>query len=254
MRKIIFAMAILFGLVHADIKHEIRAGSESGYRPFAYVDKNGVPTGFDNDALRLVVRYIDARATVKIQPMPWNAIFSSLDSGKVDVIASQIAKTEEREKKYIFSNEPYFYGLSALIVNKNSDANTLQDLKGKKIGVTVGSNHARNLEQFLKEHPDLNISIAYYKNTPPLFADLARGGVAAIINDPIAANDLIKSQNIDIRVTDFYFEKVPIYFIFTNEFLADKFNTALHKAIKDGKIDELIESYFGKEYLEAIKR
>ena len=127
-------------------------------------------------------------------------------------------------------------------------------LKGKKIGVTVGSNHARNLEQFLKEHPDLNISIAYYKNTPPLFADLARGGVAAIINDPIAANDLIKSQNIDIRVTDFYFEKVPIYFIFTNEFLADKFNTALHKAIKDGKIDELIESYFGKEYLEAIKR
>lgn len=239
---------ILGELLFAQSKqpHLIVAGSENAYKPFAYLDSKNNPIGFDNEVLQAVMSYIPD-AKLQIISVPWNVIFTGLDSGKFDVIANQITKNPQREEKYLFSNQPYFYGVSGLILGKNSHVTHIKELQNVKIGVTVGSNHAINLEKYIKDNPKQNITIMYYKTSPALVADLGSGRIQAMINDPASALDYAKSQGIQLHITDFSFEKIPIYLVFRKDSkeLAEILSEALEKAIQDGKISELSIKYFG---------
>lgn len=225
---------------------ELRVGSENAYKPFAYVDEKGNATGFDNEVMKIVASYIP-EATLEFVPVPWNAIFSGLDSAKFDIIANQITKTKEREEKYLFSAKPYFYDTSTIITLSNIELKDMNELQNARIGVAVGSNHAKNLEEYLKNNPEFKAEIVYYKTSPTQLADLKNGRIAAIVNNPIAAQDYAKAQNIDINVSPLYFEKVPVYLLFRKDslYLARIVDEALNKALDDGKISELSLQYFG---------
>lgn len=250
--KKVFALFFLgLSLVFAK---SVNVGSENAYKPFAYLDEKGVATGFDNELVRLVLSYTNLKPN--FVSVSWNAIFSGLDSAKFDVIANQITKNKDREAKYTFSKYPYFYGISALIAGDNPKIQSFEDLKNSKIGVTVGSNHAINLEKYAKAHKELNLKIVYYKTSPSLVADLAAGRVVAMVNDPVAALDYAKAQNVKINPTKVILEETPIYFVFRKDSqnLADEFDTALKKAIKDGKVIKLIKEYFGESYATILQK
>lgn len=244
---LLLALSIGFGL-------ELKVGSENAYKPFAYIEKNGEVSGFDNDVVRVIASYIpDSR--IEFNPLNWNAIFSALDARKIDIVANQITKTKEREEKYIFSKKPYFYDISTLISLQNTPIENINELKNAKIGVTVGSNHAKNLENYLKNHKDLDIKLVYYKTTSTLVADLKNKKISAMVNNPIAAKDYAKAQNITISVAKFHFEKVPVYLLYRKESkkLAKILDEAMDKALKDGKIQALQMQYFGEEYIQMLK-
>ncbi len=239
-------LVILFAFVSFVFSQDIKVGSEDSYKPFAYLDSDNNPSGFDNEVVKIVSSYIKD-SKLKINSVPWNSLFSGLDSSKFDMIANQIVKNPKREEKYIFSAQPYFYGVSALIVKKDIKIDTLEQLKGKKIGVTIGSNHASNLEAYLRKNSHLNIKINYYKTSPSLMSDLALGRIEAIVNDPVAVLEYAKAQNINVKITDFVFEKTPVFFVFRkdSEKLVKIIDEALAKAIAEGKISQLSVKYFG---------
>ncbi|MWV62214.1 transporter substrate-binding domain-containing protein [Helicobacter saguini] len=255
---------IMLNISQAQDFTNIKVGSENAYKPFAYVDDKGEAKGFDNDVVRIVVSFIESgikdsksskNPNITFIPVSWNVIFVGLDSKKYDVVANQISKTKEREEKYIFSKKPYFYGISGLIVGVDSKIKSLDEFKsGDKIGVTIGSNHALNLENYAKTH-NAPFKIVHYKTSPTLIADLANGRIKGMINDPIAALDYAKSQGVKIQTTDFILEKTPIFFIFRKDSkdLADAFDTALQKALDSGKIEALIREYFTQTYVDLIK-
>lgn len=252
---LIFIVIFFIGCAENKDQNILKVGSENAYKPFAYLDDKNIPSGFDNEAIGIVAEFMENKPEISFNPTAWNAIFSALDGGKFDVIANQITKNKDREEKYLFSSKPYFYGISALIVGDGVVATTLNDLNGEKVGVTVGSNHANNLENYLKQNPNLKIEIAYYKTSPTLVGDLASGRIKAMINDPIAAQDYAKNQGAKIIATNFILEKSPVYFIFRKDSieLKNKVDSALEKALKAGKIDELIIKYFGADYLILTK-
>lgn len=255
--NIIIINFIMLNILQAQDITNIKVGSENAYKPFAYVNDKGESLGFDNDVVRIVASFIESskKPNVTFVPVAWNVIFVGLDSKKYDLVANQISKTKERQEKYIFSKKPYFYGISALIVGVDSNIKSLSEFKsGDKIGVTIGSNHALNLENYAKAH-NAPFKIVQYKTSPTLIADLANGRIKGMINDPIAAQDYAKSQGINIKTTDFVLEKTPIFFIFRKDFkeLADIFDTALQKAIDSGKIENLIREYFTQSYVDLIR-
>ncbi|CUU40926.1 MULTISPECIES: substrate-binding periplasmic protein [Helicobacter] len=233
---------------------ELRVGSENAYKPFAYLNEKGEPSGFDNDVMRAISTYVED-SKLEFSPLNWNALFSALDAKKIDIIANQITKTKEREEKYIFSKNPYFYDVSTLISLKNTPISDIKELKGAKIGVTIGSNHAKNLEEYLANHKDLEIQIVYYKTSSTLVADLKNKRIHAMVNNPIAAQDYAKAQKITITPAKFYFEKVPVYLIYRKDSakLAKIIDKAMEKAVKNGKIATLQAQYFGEEYFQILK-
>ncbi|WP_334098038.1 substrate-binding periplasmic protein [Helicobacter typhlonius] len=142
-----------------------------------------------------------------------------------------------------------------LISLKNTPISDIKELKGAKIGVTIGSNHAKNLEEYLANHKDLEIQIVYYKTSSTLVADLKNKRIHAMVNNPIAAQDYAKAQKITITPAKFYFEKVPVYLIYRKDSakLAKIIDKAMEKAVKNGKIATLQAQYFGEEYFQILK-
>lgn len=241
--RILLALFLSFSLALA---LDIKVGSENAYPPFAYLDENNKPTGFDNEVVQILASYVP-NAKLEVVSLSWNAIFSGLDSAKFDVVANQITKTKEREEKYLFSNQPYFYDISTLISLEDNKIADISELKNSKIGVTIGSNHAKNLEEYLEKHPELNIQIIYYKTSPSLVADLKNNRINAMVNNPIAASDYAKAQNITLHTSKFHFQKVPVFLLFRKESenLKGVLDEALEKALKEGKISQLSLKYFG---------
>lgn len=60
---------------------ELRVGSENAYKPFAYLNEKGEPSGFDNDVMRAISTYVED-SKLEFSPLNWNALFSALDAKK----------------------------------------------------------------------------------------------------------------------------------------------------------------------------
>jgi L-cystine-binding protein/Diaminopimelate-binding protein len=92
--------------------------------------------------------------------------------------------SEERKKKYDFS-EPYtISGIQALVLKKKAEQLNIkgaQDLAGKKVGVGLGTNY----EQWVKQDVP-KADVRTYEDDPSKFADLRNGRIDAILIDRLA--------------------------------------------------------------------
>jgi len=249
--KTLLVGLIFLNLAYAEV---IEVGSGNAYKPYSYVDEDGNAEGFDVAILKELERY-DEELNFHFNPVVWNVVFIGLDSKKWRIIAHNITKTKEREEKYIFTDIPYFQDLSVLIVGERSNIKSFEDLKGKKVAVNIGDNHALNLEKYLKSHPDLNIKVVYLKAYNTKITELLQGKVAAIIDNPIAAADIAKAQGGNIKPTNVILQSTPVFYVFNKQDieLKNRISIALQKAIDDGVVDRLIIKYFGEQNANFIK-
>ena len=246
MKKIFYILLACFCLLRAEL---INVGTGNSYKPFAYVNEKGEAAGFDIELLRLLASY-DKSLQFNFHPLPFTALFVGLDGGKFTMLAHQIAKTKERETKYIFSDTPYFKVLLNFIVAENSQITSFDDMKDKKIGAVIGSNQALRIEDFVSKNPNLNIKIVYFKNYGTQLLALANKQIDALLDNPIVALDYANSQGVKIKITNLTLQKTSIYFVFAknNVSLKDKISKALERARKDGRLKELSLKYFDVDY------
>src|SRR5512136_1564900 len=76
-------------------------GIDANFPPFAYVDKSGVPDGFDVKALDWIAKEMGFK--VKHQPMDWDTIVPSLKTKKIDIVASGMSINDERKQQINFT-------------------------------------------------------------------------------------------------------------------------------------------------------
>lgn len=227
----------------------IQVGTGNTYKPFTYVSEKNQAVGFDIDLLKILQKH-DASLEFHFQPLSFTALFVGLDSGKFDMLAHQIAKTKEREEKYIFSDFPYFNVFLNFIVAEGAKVQGFEDLKNAKIGAVVGSNQALRIEEWAKKNAHLNVKIAYFKNYGAQLLALANKQVDALLDNPIVAKDYADAQGVKIQVTDLTVQKTQIFFVFPKNKVAlkDKVSNALQKARAAGELKVLSEKYFNQDY------
>jgi polar amino acid transport system substrate-binding protein len=96
-------------------------------------------SGLAVDLTRAISKQIGV--PIEYQAMVFADLIPAVDSGKIDVIATNMAITPAREQKVDFSR-PYYNALSEALVAQSSDATpyrTLADLKGPPVGAQKGS-------------------------------------------------------------------------------------------------------------------
>lgn len=71
----------------------------------------------------------------------------AIETDKIDTVANFVAKTAEREEKFLFSDTYAYAGATIVTDTDNTDINTLDDLKATVSGV-LGSNNVTNLQKF----------------------------------------------------------------------------------------------------------
>jgi lysine-arginine-ornithine-binding protein len=221
---------------------KIKVGTNAEYRPFEYVDESGEIVGFDVDLIKELAKR--AGYEVELVNTKWDGIFTALAAGEFDVVASACTITDERKQSVDFT-DPYFNaGQSIAVLADNDTIKTVEDLKGKRIGVqlgTTGDMEASKIE---------GAEVKRYEEITLAFQALANGDVDAVVNDTPTSADIIKA-NPEIKA------KI-VGEPFTNEFygiavnkgkpeIRDALNKALAEIKADGTYDQIYRKWFGGE-------
>ncbi len=223
-------------------KGVLKIGMEGTYAPFTYKDASGNLTGFDVDIARAVAAKLGLKAEFVLTE--WSGILAGLQANKYDVIVNQVGITAERQKTIGFS-KPYAYSSPQIIVKKTGSfaPKTLADLKGKRVGVGLGS----NFEKSLRDAGGINV--VTYPGAPEYLADLAAGRLDAAYNDRLLVGYLIKSQNLPVRGAGVIGdpEAVGIAMKKTNTSLKAAVDKALLQLKADGTYAKISRKWFGQD-------
>lgn len=170
-------------------------GIDANFPPFAYVDKNGVPDGFDVKSVDWIAEKMGFK--VKHQPMDWDGIIPSLRAKKIDMVASGMSITEKRKEQVNFTI-PY-WNISQVLVSKKQCLQTVDQLlsMGNKIGVQRGTTEAKWMKDNLIAKGK-NFVLVEYDSAPLAVEDVLNGRIMAAAMDDAPAKDAMRKKPVKI--------------------------------------------------------
>lgn len=163
------------------------------YPPFNFVNDKNEVVGFDASIGTEIAKRIEVEG--KIVTTAWDGIIAGLLASKYDTIVGSMTITPEREKAVDFVG-PYYHAGRGVFVAESSTVKTLDELKGKTIGVTLGETH----EKWAREQGGWELRT--YKGLPELMLELKSGRVDAIVVDNIPVKVAIKESGEKVRQLD----------------------------------------------------
>ena len=170
-------------------------GIDANFPPFAYVDKNGKPDGFDVQALDWIAKEMGFK--VEHKPMDWDGIIPSLRAKKIDIIASGMSVNEKRKQQVNFTI-PYWKIEQVLVAPKDSKLTVEEILSGgNKVGVQRGTTEAKWMEENLIKKGK-KFTLVYYDSAPLAIEDVINGRIVAAAMDDAPAKDAVKKKPVKI--------------------------------------------------------
>lgn len=217
-------------------------GTEGVYQPWNYEDENGVMVGYDVEVAAAVCAKLGIEA--RFVPCQWDGLFTGLDnSNRFDFVFASVEPTEERAKKYNFS-EPYAYTRTVLIVSSDNDQiDSFEALKGRTTCNTITSVYAQLAESYGAE-------VTAVDDLAQTLMLVESGRCDATLNADTAYYDYMKAHpDAKLKVVDQTEEAVTIVTLLPKgddyATLMDAINAALRELREEGVLSELSVKYFG---------
>lgn len=237
---------------------KVIVGTGNAYEPYCYLDDNGSLAGYEYEVLKAVDELLP-QYEFTYQTSDFANVLISLDADKIDIAAHQYEWNEERDYKYLFGKEAYTtYVTYITVASDRDDIKSLDDLQGKTVKSSTGSNSTYILESFNKEHPDNPIKIEYVNNATDeeTVTGLVNGVWDATITtkrDVKKLNETYGDKEDALKVVGEPVQSSSTYFIF------DKNNTELQEAVDEavkelhasGKLSEISIDVIGGDYTES---
>lgn len=133
----LFALIVSIGMVMtAQAQKTMKVAADVGYVPHVMATATGDVEGYNVDLANEVARRMGMK--FEIIDQEWSGIFAGLNAKRYDTIIAPTTITADRSKNMLFA-EGYMDVNYIFILKKGSSANTLDDLKGKKIAVNRGN-------------------------------------------------------------------------------------------------------------------
>lgn len=243
MKKVLIAALIAGFSLSATAAQTIRFATEASYPPFESIDANNKIVGFDVDLANALCKEIDATCTFTNQA--FDSLIPSLKFRRFDAVMAGMDITPEREKQVLFTT-PY-YDNSALFVGQQGKYTSIDQLKGKKVGVQNGTTHQKFI---MDKHPEVT-TVPYdsYQNAK---LDLQNGRIDGVFGDTAVVTEWLKDNPklaaVGDKVTDkdYFGTGLGIAVRQGNTELQQKFNAALEKVKKDGTYETIYNKWFQK--------
>ena len=212
------------------------------FPPFEYIYGTEY-AGIDMDLMQAICYDINYRLVMKDNN--FDSIIMSVTQGKSDMGASGFTISEDRKKQVLFS-DPYAEIKQVVVVSKDSNIKTLDDVRGKTISVQTGTSGADYAAT-------LSSNIIYQKTYSDVVQDILTGKAdCEVVDSTVAAAQAARNSN--LRVLDITDAEVEYYgFIFAKESqeLCDLINESLARLTANGTVDKIIAYYADNEYKEV---
>ncbi|WP_144579092.1 MULTISPECIES: transporter substrate-binding domain-containing protein [Agrobacterium] len=241
------AVCLPLAAAHADDLQKIeKAGKLSvalsgSFPPFSFVDESNKVVGFDVDIGTEIAKRL--KVEPQIITTAWDGIIAGLVTSRYDTIIGSMSITDERKKAVDFVG-PYYRSGLAIFVKTGSEIKTVDALKGKTIGVTLGE----AAEKWAREQNMFDIRT--YKGLPEMLLDVNAGRVDAIVADDVPVFVAIAKSNAPIeQVKDDHMPRYDIGIAIRkgNPDLAAAMQKALDDMMKDGTYEAISKKWIGQD-------
>ena len=193
---------------HADLLKDIKAAGkirialDTGSPPYGFVDSALKPVGSDVETAQLLAQDLGVQLDIVQTTSPNRIPF--LQTGKADIVVASLSMTPEREKIVDFS-VPYAQILAVVAAPKSVVIKSFDDLKGKRVATTRGSNNDKVVTTGAN-----GAQIVRYDDDATLVTAAVSGQADILATSPaIVSAVLAKSPQKDL-VTQFVMQTVPL--------------------------------------------
>lgn len=216
----------------------LNVGTDATFKPFEYKN-NGKYEGFDIELMEAVAKELGANK-VEYVDTEFKGLIPGLLAKKYDVIVSAMYITDERKQTINFSDSYFPGGLSIMVKKDNQAVKGIDDLKGKKVSVQVGTKSAKYLEEKYKD-----ITLVKVETNNEMFLELETGKVDAVVTGLPAAKTYAKATGSVKVLPETLTQEFYGYGLRKDdEELATAINTAL-KTLKDnGTYNQIAKKWF----------
>lgn len=206
------------------------------FPPYEYIEDDGSYAGIDIDIIKAVGEYLGLE--VEIMNIEFDAIITSVSTGKADLGIAGMTVTEDRLENVDFS-DTYATGKQVVITASDSGIKGVADLAGKKVGVQTGTTG----DIYASDDDTIGEVVQYDSGTEAVLA-LSQGKINAVIIDNEPAKKYIeKYDNLIIIDEEYTYEEYAMCIAKGNTELTAKINEALDALEKSGALQAIIDKY-----------
>jgi ABC-type amino acid transport substrate-binding protein len=225
---------------------KITIATEGAYPPFNYLDRKGIPAGFEMELAQEACQRI--KAECEFAAFKWDDLIPGLIDKKFDVIMSSLEVTSERRKRLGMSRR-YYLSPGAFIAAKGAPFDGPPSLlRNKRIGVQRDSTHADWADKSFRRSAQLK----RYNTLGEALTALANDEVDAVFGDKtqlwlwsqkpegkcceLVGQDIKDNQTLGIGVAAGLRKE--------DAKLRDAINKAFGEMMADGTYKKINEKYF----------
>lgn len=172
---------------------QMKIAMSGAYPPFNFINEQNEVVGFDAAIGKEIARRLGVEPV--IVTTAWDGILAGLLANKYDTICGSMTITAKRQEVVDFVG-PYYRSGRGIFIRENASFKSLDELKGKNIGVTLGETH----EKWARTQSGWKIKT--YKGLPELFLELENKRIDAIVIDSIPGLLAIKKTGKPIKKMD----------------------------------------------------
>jgi arginine/lysine/histidine transporter system substrate-binding protein len=226
-------------------KKVLKMATSADYPPFEYVDttQGSDIIGFDIDLAKALAEKTGYE--IEIQDMDFNSLIPALQAKQIDLVLSGMTPTPEREENVDFTD--VYYTANHMVVSlKDNEIKTVEELKGKTIGVQLGSIQEEKAKE-ISEQVD-GLKIENRNKISDLIQELKSGRIDAAIIEDLVANGYFEKDKDLAGFTLSQEEEAGSAIAFQKGSTYTKeFNEALKEMKENGELEKLVVKWFGGE-------
>ena len=186
---------------------------------------------------------MQAEGSEEISAMGFDALIPALQADNIDVALAGMSITEERKQQVIFSDPYYKSGLLVMVPKDNNDIKSIDDLKGKRIAVQIGTTGAFRAEKVE------GAKVTAFNDNGSAVLEMKNGAADAVINDAPVLKYFLAQGGSEYAKTVGEVLNAEDYGIAVkkgNDKLAADINKALNELKQNGEFDKIYNKWFGE--------
>ncbi|MBQ4129012.1 MAG: transporter substrate-binding domain-containing protein [Ruminococcus sp.] len=214
--------------------------SDNAFAPFESFDsESGEYVGIDMDIMAAIAE--DQGFEYNMMNVGFDPALAKVQAGQADAVIAGMTITDERKEIFDFS-EGYFEDGQVMVVAKDSDIDSLDDLKGEVVATKNGTMGAEYANANKDEY---GYTTKAFEGSNEQYQAIINGNCVACFEDYTVIGDAIKN-GVELKTVG---EKInPSFYGFavkkgTNPELIEMFNAGLANIKENGKYDEILAKY-----------